>query len=122
MYLTFDEYEEMEGSVNDASFPRYEHKARALIDLLTFGRLVNESPVRDAVKYACFDLIEAMHGAETFAGGAGLGVSSMSNDGVSVTFAGAVNASSRYSSIVKTWLAAETTACGVPLLYMGVDA
>lgn len=122
MYLTYDTYEEMGGSIDEASFNRLEHRARALIDLKTFGRLASEDPVRDAVKYACFDLIQAMNGDESIAGGAGLAVSSMSNDGISITYAGAVSAGGRYSAIIRGWLASECTACGVPLMYAGVDA
>ena len=122
MYLDYDDYEEMGGSVEEVSFERFELKARAIIDRLTFGRVRGEYPVRDAVKYACFDLIQAMHGDELTAGGAGLAISSMSNDGVSVTYAGAVSAGARYNGIVKSYLASETTACGVPLMYAGVDA
>lgn len=122
MYLSYDDYEEWGGTIDEASFERYEHKARALIDLKTRGRVQGEDPVRNAVKYACFDLIRAMAGDESTAGGAGLAVSSMSNDGISVTFAGTGSAEGRYSAIIRSWLAAETTACGVPLLYAGVDA
>ena len=122
MFLTYEEYKNMGGFVDEAAFPRMEHKARALINMLTYGRITDETPVRDAVRFAAFDLIHAMHSTETAVGGAGLGVSSMSNDGVSITYAGAVNAGSRYNSIVRSWLAAETAPCGTPLLYAGVDA
>ena len=110
----------MGGAIEEASFLRLEHKARALIDLKTFGRVQNDDPVRDAVKYACFDLIQAMHGMEAAAGCPDAAVQSMSNDGVSVTFAGAQSAGSRYNAIIRSWLGSETTACGTPLLFAGV--
>lgn len=122
MYLTFGDFEEMGGIIDEASFPRLEHKARAMIDMMTHGRLAGEKPVRDAVKYACFDLVRAMNSDENAAGGAGMAVSSMSNDGISITYAAAQSAGARYNSIIRSWLASETTACGVPLLYSGVDA
>lgn len=120
MYLTFDDYEEMGGSIAEASFLRLEHKARALIDLKTFGRVKDDNPVRDAVKYACFDLIQAMSSMEAAAGGPDAAVQSVSNDGVSVTFAGAQSAGGRYSAIIRSWLGSETTACGTSLLFAGV--
>lgn len=122
MYLTYDEYINMGGTISDASFSRFEHKARALIDLKTYGRVQHDNPVRDAVKYACFDLIQAMNSDECATGSAGLAVSSMSNDGISVTYAGAVSAGSRYNAIIRDYLIAETNECGVPLMYAGVDA
>lgn len=121
MYLTFDEFEEMGGKIDEASFPRLEHKARAMIDLMTYGRVAGETPVRDAVKYACFDLIQAMGGSEVL-GGTGQDVASVSNDGVSITYAGGVSAETRYKRIVRSYLATETTRCGIPLTYAGVDA
>lgn len=121
MYLSYDEYEEMGGSIEEASFLRYEHKARALIDLKTFGRVQKDDPVREAVKYACFELIQAMNSMEAAAGSPDAAVQSMSNDGVSVTFAGAQSAGARYNAIIRSWLGSETTACGTPLLFAGVD-
>lgn len=123
MYLDYFDYKkDFGGSLDEASFNRLEHKARALIDLLTHGRVRDENPVRDAVKYACFDLIQAMSGTEAAGGGPDMAVQSMSNDGVTVTFAGAQSPSARYGAIIRTYLAAETTAFGVPLMYAGVDA
>ena len=122
MYLTYDEYAAMGGSVDEASFPRLEMKARAMIDKMTFGRISAEEPAREAVKYACFELISAMGGEEALTGVAGAAVSSVSNDGVSITYAdkGAADSRRRLGEIVQTWLAGECTQCGTPLLYRGV--
>ena len=58
---------------------------------------------------------------------AGREISSMSNDGVSVSFAAsgasaAMAASARYMAIIHGWLDGETTEAGVHLLYAGCDA
>lgn len=120
MYLTYDEFVNMGGTAEAASFNRMEHKARAIIDLMTFERVRYENPVRDAVKYACFDLIQAMQAEETTAANGGE-IASVSNDGVSITYAAAKSAGARQKEIIRGWLGAETTDCGVPLLYAGVS-
>ena len=128
MYLTYDEYMDMGGGAQESAFPRLEAKARARLDLITFGRLVYEKPVRESVRFCMFDMINAIEADESLgATAAGREIASMSNDGVSVAFVpgsssgGAKAASSRYAAIAKAWLANEVTACGVPLLYAGVS-
>lgn len=126
MYLTNNEYLDMGGNIDDEDvFNRLESKARAHIDRVTFGRLVGESPVRDAVKNCMYDLISAVAADEQLGASAyGRDVASMSNDGVSITFANGSNrksAAARYNSIVRMWLSNEVTACGLPLLYAGVS-
>ena len=127
MYLTYDEYEDMGGGMDAALFPRFEAKARKRIDAMTFGRVRRDNPVRECVKNCMFELIQAMHEDETNVGFSGREISSMSNDGVSVTYAsgnsqtGTQNGSgARYAGIVRTWLAGETDACGNNILYAGV--
>lgn len=125
MYLTYDEYENMGGSAAEDLYPRLEAKARAQLNRVTFGRIVGEKPVRENVKYCMFDLISAIEADEGM-GGLTIGreVASMSNDGVSVSFtasgSGGGTSAARYTAIVRSWLADETTACGIPLLYAGV--
>lgn len=127
MYLTYDEYEDMGGSMDAALFPRFELKARKRIDAMTFGRLQCESDVRECVKNCMFELVQAMHEDETNVGFSGREISSMSNDGISVTYAsgnsqtGMQNGSgARYAGIVRAWLTGETDACGNNILYAGV--
>jgi hypothetical protein len=126
MYITYEEYVDMGGSVSEGAFNRLETKARAAVDRVTFGRLKNESPMRDAVRYCMFDLINAAN-ADDSAGAitAGREIAAMSNDGISVSFASSGGASAsvaaRQAAIVREWLAAETDAYGTPLLYAGVS-
>lgn len=127
MYLTYDDFIRMGGDMEDALFPRFEMKARKRIDAMTFGRLQGESEVRECVKHCMFELVQAMHEDETNVGFSGREISSMSNDGVSVTYVtgnaqtGAQNGSgARYAGIVRAWLTGETDACGNNILYAGV--
>lgn len=121
MYLTYEEYLGMGGSVEENAFARLESKARAHLDRATFGRLASIDPLPDSVKYCMFDLLNAVTGDESAgASASGREIASMSNDGVSVTFSTSGKVSSRYTAIVRTWLATETDARGVPLMYPGV--
>lgn len=120
MYLTYDEFVGIGGSMNEASYARLEHKARAMLDLMTFGRVTSEDPARPAVKFAVFELIQAMADAEESSGIAAAEVIAVSNDGVSISYASGQSAESRYRQIVRGWLGPETAADGTPLLYKGV--
>lgn len=128
MYLTLDDWGKMGGDpmIDELVYKRHEFKARKLIDRITHGRIADESPVRDAVKYCMFDLIRAMVSDESTNGVSGREIASMSNDGISVTYAAISGASdstsARYARIVRSWLSGETTIYGQPVLYAGVDA
>ena len=123
MYLEYNEFIDMGGSesLEEDVFTRLEAKARAHLDRLTFERLKHAKVISDAVKFCMFDLINAVEAEE--ANGAavyGREIAAMSNDGVSVSFSTSGKAASRYTAIVRTWLAMETDAFGVPLMYPGV--
>lgn len=126
-YLTFYDYKNMGGTITDVLvFERYMSRASAFITRMTHGRVLNESPVRDAVKNAAFDLVSVIY-ADAQNGADGREIASMSNDGMSVSYvSGASNAAAataqRYSGIVRQYLDWETDANGTPLLYAGVDA
>ena len=124
--LTYAEYKEMGGNIDESNFNRHIARASATITRMTHGRILNESPVRDSVKYAAFDLVNAIC-VDAQAGADGREIAAMSNDGISVTFAtggqsGAISAAQRYAAIVRGYLESETDANGTMLLYAGVDA
>ena len=126
MYLTYEEFIEMGGSIDAIAFNRLEAKARAQLDHITFCRLCEERTVRQAVKYCMFDLINAVHADESVESiAAGRAIASMSNDGVSINFstgsASARAASARYWVIAKSWLINESDTHGIPLMYAGVS-
>ena len=55
-YLSFYEYKNMGGTITDVLvFERYLSRTSAIITRMTHGRVLNESPVRPAVKNAAFD-------------------------------------------------------------------
>lgn len=120
MYLAYDEYVAMGGTLEHAPFSRLCTRASTMITRLTHGRLLFEKPVRDAAKYATYDMIEAMH-ADQLAGADGREIASMSNDGVSITYAQSGSCDARCAGIAKSYLSTETDKRGVPLMYAGVD-
>ena len=103
-------------------------RARAYINLMTHNRIKDENPVRECVKSATYDLIEVLSQEADNANNAVTGVSSKSNDGVSVTYANwtTVNRywNTRKRKLLVEYLADETVTINgelVPLLYGGVE-
>ena len=122
MYLDYGSYAQMGGEMEPDVYERLAAKAERLIDRATHARLKAESTVPMSVKYCIMELIDAIQADESMGGmSAGREISSMSNDGVSVSFA-AMAASARYMEIIRSWLDGETTEAGVHLLYAGCDA
>lgn len=122
MYVSYEEYMAYGGTVGIIDFRRFEAKARRLIDRMTHGRCADEKPVRESVRMCMFELIGAMAANEAEAGYGGRELAAMSNDGVSVTYAGnAGGFEKRLTDIVRMWLDSETTEDGVNLMYAGVN-
>lgn len=126
MVLTYDEYEDMGGKCDEDTYPRMEAKAGAALNRLTLGRLKGMGEISDNAKYCMFEMIEAICAEENLAAmTAGREISAMSNDGVSMSFSasgsGARALSMRLAAIARMYLADETTADGIPLLYAGVS-
>ena len=122
MYLEYGDYAQMGGELEPDVYERLAAKAERLIDRATHARLKAQASVPDGVKYCIMELIDAIQADESMGGmSAGREISSMSNDGVSVSFT-AMAASARYMEIIREWLDGETTEAGVHLLYAGCDA
>ena len=122
MYLDYGDYAQMGGELEPDVYERLAAKAERLIDRATHARLKAQASVPDSVKYCIMELIDAIQADESMGGmSAGREISSLSNDGVSVSFT-AMAASARYMEIIRQWLDGETTEAGVHLLYAGCDA
>jgi len=75
MYITFDQYRELGGTLDQPKFVRREFEARKEIDLHTFDRLINIDPVPEELKMCALELIErgylgALDGNDIQSGGA----------------------------------------------------
>lgn len=125
-YLTFDEYLTLGGTVGSSEFDRLEAEARAYVDRYTFDRLRSEfeSKRSDELKRCMKMLIEILFTNETAAENGH--VSSMSNDGVSISYSVAspeqepLLLRNKIKSIIYLHLAAERTSDGTPLIFGGV--
>jgi hypothetical protein len=94
MYLTYSEYQDMGGTLDETTFNNMEFEARSYVDYVTFNRLQNEEELPQAVKQCMYylitlvtDKLNALTGTDisgTSSGGAV--ISSQSNDGVSVSY------------------------------------
>lgn len=123
--LTHNRYAELGGTCDHMDFVRYVAKAEALIHDVTHGRLDGDDPIPDSVEFAVFDIVNAMH-EDALNGSATREITSMSNDGVSVTYAASglkpsAAISAKYMSIVRGYLRNETDSHGTMLLYCGVN-
>ena len=88
-YLTLAEYVNYGGELDSKAFSRMEHKARALINQHTFGRLKADTTFTEPVKRLTFELIGLLGNADTSAAGYQGAITSEGNDGYSISFAAA---------------------------------
>ena len=124
MLLTFEEYVEMGGVIdNELIYNRHAYRAEGILNAMTHGRVADVVPPIPQVQYALLALIEAIY-AEYGSGADGRQIASVSNDGMSLNYVTDAGGSStaRYAEIVRQYLQYETDINGTPLLYAGVDA
>ena len=136
MYLTYEEYATLGGTtLDDPEYFQYEFEAEALINRVTFNRLQKETEIPRAVKFCMLKLIDmAAAQAEllkspTLEDGksvAQTGISSQSNDGVSISY-NVVSASELYQinkakvdETIKLYLSGVTNSLGQQLLFRGI--
>lgn len=87
MYLTYDEYLNMGGTLEEATFVNLEFEARTKVDYYTFNRLNKDTTYSEAVKRCVYKIIELIQlKAQAMSSGNESSVASQSNDGFSVTF------------------------------------
>lgn len=96
MYLTYDEYVEMGGTLDESTFDDLAFEACAKVDWYTFNRLRGETAdsLPEAVRRCVYRLIAmiqeqqsaTMPSTQSTDGGIQAGIASQSNDGVSVSY------------------------------------
>lgn len=133
MYLSYNEYKTMGGTLDGAAFSEYLIDTEILIDWYTFNRLHNETEIPERVKQCVFKLVSlADRKAKAFAlgrevdGTGNASVSAQSNDGVSISY-NTLSASQAFDLIklecrqtVKQYLNGVTNSYGRKLLYRGI--
>lgn len=133
MYLTFQEYTQFGGTLNETSFNDYEFKARTKVDWYTFNRLQNETTYLEAVKRCVYSLINLLllqdqAGSVSADGNNGTkaGIASQSNDGVSVSYnvlsaqQAIENVEKEVRDTVEQYLQGVVNSLGQKVLYRGV--
>ena len=130
MYLTYDEYKSMGGTLDVTTFTTYEYDAEVEVNNKTFNRLRNEETIPEEVKRCMYKLIELVcTKSKLFANeqeGRGYQLASQSNDGVSstyVTFTASElleKSQMEVEHTVKKYLYGVYTADGRALIYRGL--
>ena len=133
MYLTYEEYLNMGGTLDEAAFDNYLIDAEMLIDWYTFNRLENETVIPEKVKKCVYKLISlADMKSKAFVlgrevnGEGNASVASQSNDGVSISY-NTIPASQAFdliksesANIIKQYLNGVVNSLGRKLLYRGI--
>lgn len=60
MYLTFEEYKDMGGTLSEGAYSRFERKAEYYLDYWTLDRIKNFEEIPECVKDAMFEVIEKL--------------------------------------------------------------
>ena len=133
MYLTYEEYLNMGGTLDEAAFDNYLLDAEMLIDWYTFNRLEHETVIPEKVKKCVYKLIsledmksKAFVLGREVNGEGNASVASQSNDGVSISY-NTISASQAFDllkseseNIIKQYLNGVVNSLGRKLLYRGI--
>lgn len=126
-YLTYDEYTDLGGKVDQAAYNRLETKARKTVDYYTSDRIRNDFETAEPESFTYYQslkmLMVELIDTEILTDIANnKQVSSETNSGVSrsfVTYTDIQFANMKYR-LIRTYLTGEVSGKGVSLLYMGV--
>ena len=123
-YLTYNEYVELGGTLNEAPFNILELKARKNIDKYTFGRLIDLDEQINEVKLCVFELINTLASYEKYQTH-DKSISSENIDGYSISYNVGGESSLKANldemkGIIRTYLAECKLEDGTPYLYLGV--
>ncbi len=136
MYITYEEYENFGGTLDDTTFEQIYYQAKSFIDWVTFDRLTKDEEFSTEVKRCMFELITLLYNkqvamtpnASTSSDGTegNASVTEMSNDGVTVKYN--VMSSSELLTMLKPeilmtinrYLSNQYNSLGRKLLYRGL--
>lgn len=123
-YLTYDEYMELGGTLDETPFTILELEARQNINKYTFGRLKGLETQANEVKVCEFKLINLLETYSSYES-QNKSIASENTDGYSITYNATTEDVSKaktneIKSIVETYLAECKLEDGTPYLYKGV--
>lgn len=145
MYLTYAEYQNMGGTLDETTFNDFEFEAETIVNWYTFNRLKNDTEYPTELTRCMYKLIELvkleadamMLGKQTNQSSEGntvsqgIYISSQSNDGVSISY-NSINASELFNKLsstekgnviettIKRYLNGVVNSLGRKLLYRGL--
>jgi len=134
MYLTYSEYQDMGGTLEETAFNDLEFEAESIINWYTFNRLVKETEFSAPVKKLMYRLVAICQlkqdalsvGGTTGSASSAGAIASQSNDGFSTSFnvlsaqAGLEASDAEIKRLVNNYLSAEVNSLGHRLLYRGI--
>lgn len=136
MYLSYDEYVEYGGTLEETAFEQFEFEARSIIDWWTFNRLQHETVYPEAVKRCMFKILSLLtekqsamvldtsnsDGVVTITAG----ITSQSNDGVRTDY-NTLSASDALDAVqdeiqeaIQLYLGSVRNSLGHRVLYRGI--
>ena len=123
-YLTYNEYRELGGNLDQTPFNLLEYNARKKIDERTFGRLVDKGQEYQEVKLCVYNMITTLNSYSSY-DTQNKAISSESTDGYSISYGtpqkSVVEAkNSELEDIMNSYLA-NVVIDSVPVLYRGAD-
>jgi len=134
MYLTYEEYKALGGTLDETTFNDYEFRAEALVNYATFNRLAKDAVIPDKVKRVIkyiIDLVQkkadalSLGNSSDSASGTAY-ITSQSNDGVSVSYNGMASTDvfnlcdEEIQSAIQLYLYGVMNEAGRFLLYRGL--
>jgi len=124
-YLTYGEYQEYGGTLDETAFNRLSYKASRKIDRMTFNRLQNDTEIKEPVKRLMFELIGVIGNSDTTSESYAPAIASEGNDGYSVSYASTSivtpeMADKKIESLVEEYLQFEKAQNGQYLLSCGL--
>ena len=115
-YLEYSEYLSMGGKLEETKFNSAEREIKNIIDVESFNRLINETPVRKFLRYLVFDAIQRFSNYIT---GDGREIASESAGRASVSYYTSVSMQTKIRQFIRNRLQSEKDSRGIPLLYSG---
>jgi hypothetical protein len=136
MYLSYDEYKDYGGTLEETTYNKFVFEAESIVDYYTFNRLKNDTVISEPVKRLVFALIEvaakkeatlALGVSSSNPGSAGdVYITRQANDGVDTTY-NSMSASTLYqlcrqetSKLIQRYLSQVINQAGQKVLYRGL--
>ena len=124
-YLTYEEYLNYGGTLDETAFNRLAYKASRKIDRRTFNRLHNDTEIGEPVKRLMFELIGIIGNNDTTSESYSPAIASEGNDGYSISYASSGflspdAADAKVNSLIEEYLQLERAQNGKFLLSCGL--